>query len=69
MYATYADYFMCRYGNVMSVCMLHMNLLQYAIGPGALVYIQDTLLAYAPEQICLPHYMHMPHCTATVVYI
>ena len=28
-----------------------------------------TLLAYAPEQICLLHCTRMFHCTATVVYI
>ena len=28
-----------------------------------------TLLAYAPEQICLPHHTCMSHCTNVVLYM
>ena len=46
-----------------------MSSLQSIMWPGALVYIDFTLLAYAPEQICLPHCADMFHCTTSVVYI
>ena len=36
---------------------------------GAVVYIHFTLLAYASEQICMPHYTYLSHCTTTVIYI
>ena len=49
--------------------MPQMNSLQSTVGPGALLYTPFTLLEYAPEQISLPHYKYMFHCTATVVYI
>ena len=32
-------------------------------------HIYFTLLAYAPEQICLQHHTYMNHCITTVVYI
>ena len=32
-----------------------------------LLFTHITLLAYAPEQIYLAHYMHMPQCTTTSV--
>ena len=35
----------------------------------ALLYIYFTLLAYAPEQICLLHGTYMSHCTSSVGYI
>ena len=46
-----------------------MNLLQSKMWPETLVYIHSILLAYAPEQICLPHCTYMFHCTSTTVLI
>ena len=37
--------------------------------PEALTNIHSTLLAYAPEQMCLLHCTNMSHRTSTVVYI
>ena len=31
--------------------------------------IHFTLLAYAPEKICLPHCTYMSHCTTIIIYI
>ena len=35
--------------------------------PGTLVYINFTLLAYAPEQICLPHCTYISNYISTVM--
>ena len=67
--ATYASYFMYTYETTMSVYIHHMNSLQPIMWPKALVYINFTLLAYVPEQICLLHCTYMSHCISTVVYI
>ena len=32
------------------------------------MYIDFDILTHAPENIYLPHYIHVTHCTATVVY-
>ena len=39
----------------------HMNSLWWTIWPEALVYIHSTLLAYRPEQVCLPYCTCMSH--------
>ena len=59
----------CGWKTAKSVYMHHMNTLQSAMWPGLLAYIHFTLLAYGPEQICLPNNTCMSHCTATVVHI
>ena len=46
----------------------HINSLLSTIQPEALPYIHLTLLAYVPQQICLPHLICMSHCNSTVVY-
>ena len=46
-----------------------MDSIQYTVSPQALLCIHFTLLAYAREQICLPHIRFMFNCTTTVVYI
>ena len=60
---------MCRYEAIMSVYKPHMNSLQWKMWPGALVHMHSTLLAYTPEQICLPYYTCMSQCTLSMVYI
>ena len=59
-YATYANYFMCWYETTISVCIPHVNLLQWTVWPGALLHTHFTLLAYAHQQICLSHLMYVP---------
>ena len=53
----------------MPVYIPHTNSLKSIMWPKALVSIHFTLLAYAPEQICLPHCTYRSHCTSPVVYI
>ena len=53
----------------MSFYIFHMNSLQSTVQPGALLYIQFTLLAHAPEQTCLPHLICMSSITNTILYI
>ena len=48
-------------GNYVSNYWCHMNSLHSTIWPETLVNIQLKLLAYAPEQICLPNYTCMSH--------
>ena len=40
--------------------MPHMSSLQPKMQLGKLIYIYSTLLAYAPEQNCLPHHTYVP---------
>ena len=47
----------CSY---VSMYLPHMNSLQSTMWSKALVYIHFTLLAYAPEEICLPHHTYVP---------
>ena len=58
---TYANYFMCTYKALSSVYILHMNSIQSIMWPKALIYINFTLLAYAPKQICMLHHICMSH--------
>ena len=58
---------MYTYGTSISVHTPHMNSLHSIISPGTLIYIHMTLLAYAPEQTCLPHCIYMTHCTVVNV--
>ena len=51
---------MWRYDATMSVYVPHMHSLQSTMWPETLVYIHFTLLAYAPQQMCLP--LHV-YCT------
>ena len=51
---------MCRFDTPVSVYSCYMNSLQPTMWPGILVYIHFTLLAYAPEQICLLHCIYIP---------
>ena len=67
MHVTYANYLMCRYQKTMSVYLHHINSMQPTVPSQALVYLHLTLLAYAPEQICLPHYTCSSHCINNVV--
>ena len=60
---------MWRYDTTVLVYMPHISPHQSTIWPKALVHIHLTILAYAPEQICLLHCIYMSHCTATVVFI
>ena len=53
----------------MSVYMCHMDSLQSTMRQQTLIYIYFTLLAYIPEQICLPHYTCMSICSFAVVFI
>ena len=46
-----------------------MNTVQSPVWSGALLNIHFTQLAYAPEQICLPHHTFISHCTNTVLYV
>ena len=65
----YGNYFTCRHQVTMSLYIHHMNSLQSIMWGGALVHIHFTLQAYAPKQICSPHWTWMSHCTSTVAYI
>ena len=42
------------------VCITYQNSLQSTMWTGTLIHIHFTLLAYAPEPICLPHHLHAP---------
>ena len=53
----------------LSVYVHHMNPLQSAVQPEALLYIHLTLLVYCPEQICLSHQICMYNCTIRHQYI
>ena len=64
--ATYGSYFICRYQTPLSVYIPYWNSLQSIIWPKVLLYIHFTLLAYAPEQIYLPHHTYRSHCTNTL---
>ena len=60
--------------NYRQICARHkyapqMPHIQSPAWPGALLYIYFTLLAYAPEQICLPYLICMSHCIKTVLYM
>ena len=46
-----------------------MNSMQLTMWSQVLVYKHLTLVAYDPEQVCLPHCIYMSHCTTIVVYI
>ena len=54
---------MWTYKTNMSIHIPHMNSLQWPMWLGTLVYINSTSLTYACEQICLPHYTYISHCT------
>ena len=53
----------------MSVYILQINSQQSTTWPETLVYIHFTLLVYDPEQLSLPHWTYMFHCTTPEVYI
>ena len=53
----------------MSVYIPHMNSMQSIVQAGTLLYLHLTLLAYAPEQACLPHLICISHCTNAVAYM
>ena len=55
--ATYPNYFMFINGSSMPIYVQHTNSPHF------------TSLAYAPQQIHLPHYTYIFHCTSTVVCI
>ena len=61
--ATYTNYFISMYHITMSVYIPHMNLMQSLISPQTLAYIHVTIIAYAPEQICLSHHTWMSNGT------
>ena len=42
-----------------------MNSLKWKMWPEVLVCMHSTLLAYAPEQISLPHCTNLSHCKST----
>ena len=48
----YIGYFLYRYEATMSLYFPHMNSLQSAMSPQALLCIHFTLLAHVPKQIC-----------------
>ena len=66
LYAKYTNLIMCTWHSCVSINKSYectaINNVTRSTG------IHFTLLAYAPKQ-CLPHCIHMPHCTTTVVYI
>ena len=68
-YATYVNYFMCRYETTISAHISNTNSLQWTMWPGILICKHSTLLAYFPEQIFLPHCTYMSHSTSAIVYI
>ena len=47
--------------------MHYMNSVESMMQPLVLAYIQFTLLAYTPEQICLPNCTYLSNFTTTVV--
>ena len=54
-HATYDNVFMWRYETTMLIYMpQNMNPLQSRMWAQTLVYLHSTLLAFSPEQICLP---------------
>ena len=67
----YMQISLCWHEATMSGYMLHITSLQSTMLPTSLVYIHFTLLAYSPEQICLPHYILtcMSHCPSIIVQI
>ena len=67
-YATYTNYFMCIYETTMLVYLSDMNSTQW-IWAWSLICIHSTLLAYAPEEICLPHCTYLSYCTSIVDYV
>ena len=69
--ATYANYFMCTYQTTMSAPIPHMNLLHATVWAEALLYLHNISHYWHmhPKQICLPHLIHMSHCTNTIVHI
>ena len=60
---------MHRWDYYVSIYMQYINSVPSTMWPGALIYIYYTLLAYAPEQICLPYCTYMSHCTSNIVCI
>ena len=53
--------------NICHKCQLHHVHTRQICGP--LVHIYFPSLAYVPEQICLPNYTHMFHCTFYGAYL
>ena len=68
-YVKYSSYFMCRYQTTMLVYVPYITSMQLAVSPQALAYLNFKLLAYSPEQICLPHYTCISCHTNYVVHI
>ena len=55
------------YENAMLVYRAQINSMQSIMWPDTLVYIHFILLAYALEQIQLPHCSHVSYCTSVLV--
>ena len=67
--AIYANHFMCTWKTTLSgyICLIWTHCNQHCDQKHLCIHF--TLLAYAPEQICLPNCTYMSHCTITEVYI
>ena len=75
MYASYANYFMCRYQTTISVYMPHMNSMQSAVWPRTWLYIHFILLAYPSTNMPATSHMYVPlhkycslHVDPTLLY-
>ena len=68
-YVTCTNHLMPWYETTITMLVYLTSTLQSTVWSGAQVYLHFTLLAYAPEQICLLHQTCMSHCTNTVLYM
>ena len=61
MYVTYAKYFICRYEAIyVHICTSYELVAMNNVTKNTDIHT-FTFLAYCPEQICLPHHIHMFH--------